>query len=65
MNKTFETLSKVMPFLSVLFLLIGFMMAILSALDHNVHTFIVSLVLISQSVLALTYTMLFKKIWNT
>lgn len=65
MNKTFERLSKVMPFLSMLFLLIGFMMAILSALDHNVNTFIVSLVLISQSGLALTYTILLKKIWNT
>lgn len=63
MDKKFETLMKVMPFLSGHFILVGLIMAILSVLDHNVQIFCLSLFLILQSVLALTYTKLFKKIW--
>ncbi|MGG1290768.1 hypothetical protein ABE218_05170 [Bacillus smithii] len=64
MDKKFEILMKVMPFLSSLFILVGLIMAILSVLDHNVQIFCLSLFLILQSVLALTYTKLFKKIWQ-
>ncbi|WP_416333780.1 hypothetical protein [Bacillus smithii] len=64
MDKKFEILMKVMPFLSGLFILVGLIMAILSVFDHNVQIFCLSLFLILQSVLALTYTMLFKKIWQ-
>ncbi|GMO01393.1 hypothetical protein [Parageobacillus thermoglucosidasius] len=64
MNKKFEILMKVAPFLSGLFILAGLIMAILSALDNNVQIFYLSLFLILQSVLALTYTKLFKKIWQ-
>lgn len=64
MDKKFEILMKVMPFLSGLFILVGLIMAMLSVLDHNVQIFCLSLFLILQSVLALTYTKLFKKIWQ-
>ncbi|MBE3568589.1 MAG: hypothetical protein IMW92_00280 [Bacillales bacterium] len=64
MNKKFEILMKATPFLSGLFILVGLIMAILSVLDHNVQTFCLSLFLILQSVLTLTYTKLFKKIWQ-
>lgn len=62
--KKFKILMKVMPFLSGLFILVGLIMAMLSVLDHNVQIFCLSLFLILQSVLALTYTKLFKKIWQ-
>ena len=64
MNKKLKILTKIMPFLSVFFILVGFIMTILAVLDRNVLTLIVSLVLISQAVLGLIYTKLFKKIWQ-
>ncbi|MBY6268562.1 hypothetical protein [Parageobacillus thermoglucosidasius] len=64
MNKKFEILMKAAPFLSGFFILAGLIMAILSALDNNVQIFYLSLFLILQSVLALTYAKLFKKIWQ-
>ncbi|MCX2826199.1 hypothetical protein COM13_11770 [Bacillus pseudomycoides] len=64
MNKKFEILMKVTPFLSVLFILIGLIMGVLGALDHNVKTLTASLFLIVQSVLGITYAMSFKKIWG-
>ncbi|WP_342430085.1 hypothetical protein [Neobacillus sp. FSL H8-0543] len=63
MNQKLKILIKVTPFLSVLFILTGITMAILAVFDHNVMTLTVSLVLISQAVLSLIYTKLFKKIW--
>lgn len=64
MNKKFAILMKATPFLSGLFIVIGLIFAILSVLDQNVQTFCLSLFLILQSALALTYTKLFKKIWQ-
>ncbi|CAI8709931.1 hypothetical protein CN568_23125 [Bacillus pseudomycoides] len=64
MNKKFEILMKVTPFLSVLFILIGLIMGVLGALDHNVKTLTASLFLIVQSVLVITYAKSFKKIWG-
>jgi undecaprenyl pyrophosphate phosphatase UppP len=64
MNKTFEILMKLTPYLSVLFIFIGLIMAILGAFDHNVKTLTLSLMLIVQSVLLLTYAKSFKKIWK-
>ncbi|MEK4883955.1 hypothetical protein ABEU83_12425 [Bacillus smithii] len=64
MMKKFKILMKLTPFLYGLFILVGLIMAMLSVLDHNVQIFCLSLFLILQSVLALTYTMLFKKIWQ-
>lgn len=64
MNKKFEILMKVAPFLSVLFILIGLIMGVLGALDHNVKTLTASLFLIVQSVLGITYAKSFKKIWG-
>ncbi|MFD3447561.1 hypothetical protein ACFDTO_23495 [Microbacteriaceae bacterium 4G12] len=64
MNKTFEILMKVTPFLGVLFILIGLIMAILGAVDHNVKTLTASLFLITQAVLTIIYGKLFRKIWG-
>ncbi|EEM12456.1 MULTISPECIES: hypothetical protein [Bacillus] len=64
MNKKFEILMKVTPFLSVLFILIGLIIGVLGALDHNVKTLTASLFLIVQSVLVITYAKSFKKIWG-
>jgi hypothetical protein len=64
MNRKFKILIKVTPFLSVLFILAGLTLAILGVLDHNLKTLTSSLLLISQSVLLLINTKLFKKIWK-
>jgi len=63
-NKTLELLIKAMPFLSVLFILFGMIMAVAGAINHNGQTVILSLFIILQSVLALTYAKLFQKIWQ-
>ncbi|MDM5154860.1 hypothetical protein QUF88_13815 [Bacillus sp. DX1.1] len=62
MNKRLKILMKITPFLSVLFILIGLIMAILGALDHNLKLLTGSLFVIAQAVLAITYTKMFKKI---
>lgn len=62
MNKKFEILIKITPFLSVLFILIGLVIGVLGVLDHNLKILAGSLFLITQAVLAITYTKLFKKI---
>ncbi|KYD08335.1 hypothetical protein B4135_4046 [Caldibacillus debilis] len=63
-NKTLELLIKAMPFLSVLFILFGMIMAVAGAINHNGQTVILSFFIILQSVLALTYAKLFQKIWQ-
>ncbi|EJS66074.1 MULTISPECIES: hypothetical protein [Bacillus] len=62
MNKRLNVLMKIMPFLSVLFILIGISMAIFGALDHNHKMFMGSLFVIVQAALVITYTKMFKKI---
>lgn len=62
MNKKFEILIKITLFLSVLFILIGLVIGVLGVLDHNLKILAGSLFLITQAVLAITYTKLFKKI---
>ncbi|MDM5188550.1 hypothetical protein QUF99_14855 [Bacillus sp. DX4.1] len=62
MNKRLKILMKITPFLSVLFILIGLIMAILGALDHNLKLLTGSLFVIAQAVLVITYTKMFKKI---
>jgi hypothetical protein len=64
MNKTLERLIKISPFLSVLFILFGLIMVILSVFDHNVKLLTSSLILIVQSVLLVTYSKMFRKIWG-
>ncbi|KEK22531.1 hypothetical protein [Bacillus gaemokensis] len=64
MHKNFRILMKITPPLSILFILIGLTMGVLGALDHNVKTITASLLIITQSVLAIIYTKSFKKIWG-
>ncbi|MFD0771210.1 hypothetical protein ACFQZ1_20920 [Bacillus sp. CGMCC 1.60114] len=62
MNKRLKILMKITPFLSVLFILIGLIMAILGVLDHNLKLFTGSLFIIAQAVIGITYWKMFKKI---
>ncbi|MED1559618.1 hypothetical protein ACQKD9_04460 [Bacillus paramycoides] len=62
MNKRLKILMNITPFLSVIFIVTGLVMAILGALDHNLKLFTGSLFLIAQTVLGITYWMRFKKL---
>jgi hypothetical protein len=64
MNKTLERLIKISPLLSVLFILFGLIIVILSVFDNNVKLLTSSLILIVQSVLLVTYSKMFRKIWG-
>ncbi len=63
MNKTFRILMKITPPLSIFFILIGLMLGVIGALDHNIKTITGSLFIIAQAVIAIIYTKSFKKIW--
>lgn len=64
MNKRLERLMKIAPILSVLFILIGVIMGILSESDHSRKLLTSSVLLIMQSVLLLTYVKMFREIWG-
>jgi hypothetical protein len=64
MNKRLERLMKVTPFLSVLFILFGLIMGILSLIEHNLKLFTSSLFLIAQSIMLLSMRITYRKMWK-
>lgn len=64
MNKKLRILMKVTPFLSVLFILVGLVLGIVGALDHNLKVFISSFIIITQAILLMIYTKWISKIWG-